>query len=224
MNLPKEPIAIVSSDESHYRDFLPISRRAWNRIGFGFFHAEVGGREFFAPRNLNIVLLAQIARLYASTLFDDKIVILSDIDMIPLSKKYFHSRLPTHNTISIYSSDAYRGGRYPVCYISAQSSLFKAILLDRPDESWEEFAIRLSSLRFGWDTDELYLTGRIMNSAYTLARHKRRWIKGIAIRRIDRILPFTRLIPYPIDFHCPRPFNQHSDYINRVLSRRLQNA
>jgi hypothetical protein len=216
----KQPIAVVSSDNSHYREFSSVCQEAWERIGFGFYHAEVGSSDFPALPGIPPSLQGQLLRLFAASTLGDRVVLLSDIDMLPLSANYFLKRLPREpNDISIYSSHAYRRGRYPVCYISAFSSTFGNLLLDNPSETWSSFAKRLYAMGFGWNTDELYLTGRISNSTHNISEFKRLWIKGVAPRRIDRAVFWSTLVPYPLDFHCPRPFSNHKSFILDQLKR-----
>ena len=163
-------------------------------------------------------LQSQIVRLYASKLFPDRIVLTTDIDMLPFDQNYFWSKLPkTDDEIVIYSSDAHEGKRYPMCYLSAYGKVLSSIALENENETWEEFVLRLNSLGLGWNTDELYITERIDNSLFNKVKYNREWEYGMAKNRLDRVYWTIQDISY-IDAHCPRPYSKHKEEIDQLKS------
>ena len=92
--------AILSCDENpFYYDFWPLVKHVWkNHLGIDPFlihiSDEVGTDEdtkYIKPvPGVPIYLQAQLARIYFTQLFDDEICLVSDIDMIPVSKNFFN--------------------------------------------------------------------------------------------------------------------------------------
>jgi hypothetical protein len=159
-----KPIALYSSDSNtSYSEFAPLVKQMWEMLEFEPVYIKIGEGDFPEIQGIPTSLQAQISRLYAPKLYPDRMVITTDIDMLPFNKRYFWSRLPTNNKqISIYSADAWAdGSRYPMCYLAAHGKTFEQIALDNPNETWEEFVRRLHALGHGWNTDEIYMTETI---------------------------------------------------------------
>lgn len=215
----QKPVAIFSSDDNRkYSDFAPLVGQMWESLGFEPFYAKIGSDQFPLIDGVESSLQAQIVRLYATKLFSDRVVITTDIDMLPFDQNYFWSKLPkSQGQISIYSYDAHNGTRYPMCYLSAYGKTFSSIVLDDENETWEEFVLRLNSLGLGWNTDELYVTKRINESSVEKIKYNREWKCGIASRRLDRVNWDLQNINY-IDAHCPRPYSDYKSEIENLRS------
>ncbi len=214
-----KPIAIFSSDENtDYSEFYPLVSEMWETLGFEPFYAKIGSEQFPLIDDVESSLQSQVVRLYATKLFPDRIVLTTDIDMIPFDQNYYWSKLPKdYDEIVIYSADAHGSKRYPMCYLSAYGNTFSSIVLDGENETWEEFVLRLNSLGLGWNTDELYVTERINNSSVNKIKHNREWEYGMAKNRLDRVYWQIKDISY-IDAHCPRPYSKHKEEIDQLKS------
>lgn len=213
------PVVIFSSDDnSNYSEFETVVHSMWDTLGFEPFHAKIGSEQFPLIPGVESSLQSQIVRLYAPKLFPDRIVLTTDIDMLPFDQNYFLSKLPKSDSeIVIYSSDAHGGERYPMCYLSSYGKVFSSISLEYEDETWEEFVLRLNSLNLGWNTDELYITERINNSPFSKVKYNRGWEYGMAKNRLDRVYWNMQDISY-IDAHCPRPYSKHKKEIDSLKS------
>jgi hypothetical protein len=230
--------AIVSSnDEPMYLDFWEIVRDLWiKKIGIKPILVKIDnvdevidGGDFIIHKikkveGVNTGFQSQIARLYVTKSYQDKVCLISDIDMLPLSKNYFVDNIKSYEDESmiIFSSDAYGGiGRYPMCYNAAKGSLFDEIL--NLDSSFESFCSRLLSLNLSWDTDEIFL-GRMIDSYKNnnkIIKLKRGWVNGIANHRIDRAswnysISELQQNNY-IDCHSLRPLSQYKIVIDNLL-------
>ena len=214
-----KPISIFSSDNNKdYSEFAPLVSNMWETLGFESFYAKIGSEQFPLIDGVKSSLQSQIVRLYAAKLFPDRIVLTTDIDMLPFDQNYYWSKLPkNYDEIVIYSSDAHKGKRYPMCYLSAYGKTFSSIVLDSEDETWEQFVLRLNSLGLGWNTDELYVTERIDDSPVNKIKHNRGWKYGMANNRLDRDYWQIKDISY-IDAHCPRPYLEHKNDIDNLKS------
>jgi hypothetical protein len=202
------PIALVTCDDNPiYTEFIDIVIEAWELLGFECKCLKVGSKEYPQISGIPTSLQAQILRLYAPVQYADNIVIISDIDMVPLNANYFKSNLPTEPLdMVIYSSDAYPFKRYPMCYIASRGINYSVFVKD--NESWEEFVRRLYSLDLKWDTDELYMASILEDSPLNLIKLQRGWVNGVASRRLDRVNWTIQDVEY-IDAHCPRPVDVH---------------
>lgn len=226
---------ILSTDINPlYHEFIPLVTRAWRQI-VGVIPtvaiiATVQEANRIAESCAQIIrfdpipeiptsLYAQVVRLLLPALFADDGCIVSDIDMLPLSKNYFIDSvagIPADHFI-IYRDCAYISGanRYPMCYIVGKGSTFKDIFHIVSVAQIPEIVKRWYSLGLGWHTDELLL--------YWYINHwheKNRITKlGHAVKpRIDRSnwVYDEKLIntDYYIDAHMPRPLHQHQYAIN----------
>jgi|LakMenEpi03Aug12_release.lakeMendotaPanAssembly.Ray.scaffolds.fasta_scaffold11862_14 hypothetical protein len=215
----QKPIAIFSSDSNpDYSEFSPLVSEMWETLGFEPFYAQIGTDQFPLIPGVESSLQSQIVRLYAAKLFPDRVVLTTDIDMLPFDQNYYWSKLPkSDNQIVIYSSDAHEGKRYPMCYLSAYGKVLSSIALENENETWEEFVLRLNSLGLGWNTDELYITERIDNCSFDKVKYNREWEYGMAKNRLDRVYWTMRDISY-IDAHCPRPYSKHKEEIDQLKS------
>ena len=184
-------------------------------------------KKFKQVKGVDTALQSQIVRLYLPKFLDGKCLI-SDIDMIPLSPKYFQENLSKVNNenVVIYSSDnlgCIQNNMYPMCYISAHSNTFKNVL--SLDISWNEFVYSKNTRKEGWYTDQKFIFERI--NEYNQEKNNciflnRGWLSsGSAEKRIDRIkweyIPEKVKEDYYIDCHSLRPYSEHKEEIDKLI-------
>jgi len=223
--------AIVSTDSNPlYYEFWPVVARAWKNIKIEPTVAVIGaldlnyacGTVIHAPLIDQIPsgFIAQVIRLIIPCFFPEEVSITGDIDMIPLSRKYFQENIVDYDQdkILVFSADAYKDElRYPMCYIAAKGKYFQQIigLSDLKPETIRTFIQQLYGRNQHWDTDELFFAAQLHQSALfsnTIFLNRGGW-KPFAWHRIDRVgwryskggLIFNRYI----DAHCLRPFDLH---------------
>lgn len=228
---------VVSSDENQmYLDFWELTKKMWiNVVGIKPILLKICDNDSFIDygdciiieikkiENINTGLQAQLSRLYVSKYFENKNILISDIDMIPLSKDYFINQVKEcdDQSIIIYSSDAYSDDRrYPMCYILANSEKYKKIFNICND--FNSFITNiLSNYNCGWDTDEIYMTNQIINSGENIIKLNRGWINGMAKDRVDRVLWQYNIDKLKnnlyIDSHLLRPYSQYYKEINKLI-------
>lgn len=232
---------IVSSNENpYYLDFWPIISKVWKEkfnitpvLGLicnedsDFEESEYGlVKKFKSIEGVDTGLQSQIVRLFLTKELNGYSLI-SDIDIIPLSVKYFEecaSHL-TENNIVVYSSDnpeCLYNKEYPMCYVSSHSDSFKLIL--KLDLNWPEFVKMMKGRNQGWTTDQKYLFEKI--NEFKLQKNdvvllNRGWT-GMAHKRIDRASwgydPIKVSEGYYIDSHSLRPYSQYSEEINKLIN------
>lgn len=229
--------AVVSSNSNpEYLDFWPYVARAWkNLIGLEpvliyidnaappswvYEHGEVFYLE--ARSDWDIAQQAQCIRFWAANILD-KPFIISDMDMLPISKDYYinHAEYIGDTGLISYSSDIikYRWYRtnpqYPMCYLAGDPKSFSD-LLDLNEESHLDFLLRLKRMNLRSGTDQKFFYNQTLRKSGYYIRHlERGWIEEkYADRRLDKaIWPKTdyNVVEY-IDCHLPRPY-----YSNRNL-------
>jgi len=196
----KPDLAIHSSDSNpYYLDFWPLVSRIW-KLKFGITPLLVyidDNHDIPIDETYGIVIKMKPipdipkylqclwVRYWIPSQYPNKISILSDIDMFPISKRYFLSRILSFpDDVYVHLNPA---STFPSCYHIAKGSLFKKVL-DLPDK-WEDSIRVLEAAavhgdghsipgvddpmtKWGWD--EVYATKKI---------------NGIADKSIFRMIP-----------------------------------
>ena len=172
--------AIVSSDDNPmYLDFWPIVSKLW-KLKFNiepvllYFGNNIDnisteyGTIIQMPTldNIPISTQTQCSRIWYAGQCNDDIVIISDIDMLPLSPKYYIDPLINiDDNKYVHLNPLYNNTYYPICYNIGKSSTLKEIL--EIDISFKDFMNKLInfSLKINgfnlWFLDEVYITTKI---------------------------------------------------------------
>lgn len=181
---------IVSCDDSHYQYYWPVMAKVAKKVlrvtpvlikisdHDSDFYFDGNGlvKNVKSLEGVETRIQTLLIRLFATKWFPDDVCIISDIDMLVLSERYFLGSIKEFDEDSfvIYTSDAYEKNRdenfslfnediYGLCYNAAKGKLFSDVL-DISD-SFENFVIKIGEFNkeFGleWYTDEIYLTKKI---------------------------------------------------------------
>ena len=235
-------VILGSNTNPLYLDFWPIVSKIWSEIfnivpvlglitdyNSDFKKDEYGIVKCFkAVENINSSLQSQLVRLFLTAQLSGNLLI-SDIDMIPLSKQYFIDDLKKYDenklhVMSADNSECLNNKEYPMCYILANSAIFNNCL--QLKLNWDDFIISLHNYNYGWTTDQRYLFTKI-NEYKALYQDKvlfqnRGWENGIASRRIDRAHwqydPQKVQGGHYIDSHLLRPYHDHKTDIDTLIS------
>ena len=233
-------VLIGSDTNPYYLDFWPTISKVWSQVfkvkpvlglicdeDSEIYEDQYGlVKKFKRTEGVDLGLQSQIVRFYLANYVNGNCLI-SDIDMLPLSKEYFEgtcSRLDTKNIV-IHSSDnpeCLRKNMYPMCYVAASSEVFKSVF--DLHLSWEEFSNLLNNRNETWYTDQKYLFEKV-NQYNEINKNviflKRGW-SGPANRRIDRVSwiynPERVSSGFYIDSHLLRPFTQYQNEINNLVN------
>lgn len=235
--------AVVSSNNNQeYLDFWPYVAKAWkNLIGLDpvllFIDdqpppewTKSHGKVFFLRSipDWSIAQQAQSIRFWASKLLDAPFII-SDMDMLPISKEYYHDgakNTPDENIVS-YSSDIiqYRwyktNPQYPMCYLAGDPKSFIKIL-DLQENDHQHFLRRLKNLNIRWGTDQKFFYNQSQKNPQMLNHLSRVWIQEkYASHRLDKaIWPNFDYNPLEyIDCHLPRPLSSNHSLCNNLFKK-----
>jgi len=231
--------SIVSTNENPtYKDFWEVVKPVWIHhvkinpilvnIGDSDDIIDHGDYVIFNIKKIDGVdtgFQSQISRLWVTKFFQDAVCLTSDIDMLPMSEKYFKDSVRNFNddTLVIYSSDAYNSvkNRYPMCYNTAKGKTFTEVLELDKFKNFKDFCETLLNRKQGWDTDELFL-GESINKFHDqskIIKLNRGWSSGQADKRIDRIswkFDKEKIHEY-IDSHLLRPYSSKKSEIDQLI-------
>lgn len=232
---------IVGCDENPlYLDFWPLVSKIWKtKIGItpvlglitnedsDLIETEYGLIKKFKQINgISSSLQSQIVRLFL-TKFLNGYSLISDIDMIPLSKDYFfhNAEQINRNNIIVYSSDnleCIQNEMYPMCYILAHKNTYNKIF--DLNSTWENFCKSLNDRNQNWYTDQKYLYEKInafKKDGNDIILLERKW-NPIASKRIDRVFwaydPDKVKEGYYIDSHLLRPYSKYKQEIDKLIN------
>lgn len=237
---------IVSTDNNPlYDGYWEIVKKTWNKVvgvtpllivvGDSDFHEKYENCEIIGYKkvcDMPTSFQSQVSRMYGTKTYPNKTFLISDLDMIPLSKSYFIDNAKNINdeSLLIYTSDAYGYNnqiRYPMCYNLTKGSVYDEIL--DLNCSFQDFVTRIYNLKFNplWDSDELYF-GKSVNyfeKKYPnrITKLERGFAEGFATKRIDRnyweLYDLSKISEnYYIDSHLLRPYKKYSNEINKILN------
>ena len=236
-----------------YAYFMPIVSRIWSRyMGYCPGSLLYGSEEMWRGTKINSFLLdeikvtsqvhfvkpvpgyrsstvMQVSRALVGalpTMQPDDYMIISDVDMIPLSRSYFRQQDSTKK-FHIFSADAYtditKGWeplKFPMCYLGAPSQYWREIFgITTWDISFET-ARSLEGRADVWDNDESYVCGKIKTSRYyknEMHLMVRTWPCSRAFKRLDRESWHFNGQTDLIDAHFFRPGYVHLNELLEVF-------
>jgi len=242
---------ILTATDSNplYSEFIPSFIQAWSRllpeadICIVYIADELP--EQFAPYAKHIQLVkpiqgihtafqAQCIRLlYPRFLTRDEGVLITDMDMLPLSRSYYVDSIYKYadNAFVVYR-DVCLPAEICICYNVAHPSTWKSVFGEKPTE--ELLAEWYSSSLYdgthggkGWGTDQQILIQRfhawsgkkiILNDRLTGFRRLCRSEPALFQKR-DKLQKDIQAGVYA-DYHCLRPYSQHkeiNDFITDCL-------
>jgi hypothetical protein len=230
--------AIVSTDtNATYFDFWPIVAQAWKKMGIKPTLALIAPKDVKIDESIGDVIRfepipgipssfqAQVIRLLLPIYFEDEVSLISDIDMLPLSKEYYCDSVKhvSDNCFVIYRDQAYKRENYPLypmCYNAAKGKVFKELFNIKSKDDIRNKIIEWYGLGFGWTTDERMLFKHVQE----WSKSKKRIVKlGHEVeKRIDRSdwnydkeLVKKR---YYIDSHMVRPYTKYKKEIDELAA------
>jgi hypothetical protein len=228
-------VVVGANKNPLYLDFWPIVSKIWKEnfdvtpvlgliddVDSDIEEYEFGLVKKFKSCNANTGFQSQIVRLYLPKYLNGNCLI-SDIDMFPLSRKYFDecAKKLTEDNLLIYSSNhsqTINTNMFPMCYVAANSDTFKNVF--DLNLSWNDFCLLLANRNEDWYTDQRYLYDKVMEfgkKTNKLILLGRSWNND----RIDRgnwgYNPDLVKNGHYIDCHSLRPYQTYKHEINRLL-------
>lgn len=231
---------LATNNNENYIQFWPIVAPLWSEMGLIPTLALIGDENCQVDTSLGDVvrfkpipgvpeyLQAQTVRHLLPILFPNDGCIISDIDMLPISRSYFKDGAAPcpDNAFLIYRDKAYGWcePKYPMCYFAAKGSLFQKVFQVTTYDEINDKILEWSHLGHGWNTDELVLYQHVIHWEKE-GGHVFRLGHGVG-PRLDRLWwdlgNLAQQIDYIIDCHCPRPYCAYKDSIDKVFNAILE--
>jgi hypothetical protein len=238
-----------------YLDFYPLVRKYWkNVVGIDTILILIADEipykmnEFrdeiilFKPvDDIHTAFQSQCIRiLYPCLCRSDENIIISDMDLIPLNKKYYTENVKEFDDDSfiIYRDVISENKQYPICFCLANSKIWKDIFnikneIDICDKlklwynMYDKYQIS-SAYSLSWACDQLQLFEYVNrwkngNGNRNLIKLKdeetnfKRLNRGKDIDNYDNNLKLMIQNEIFSDFHLPRPLNQYSVVLKYLL-------
>jgi hypothetical protein len=241
---------ILSSDENPlYLDFWPSVSKVWSEVfnikptlavisdnkdilnSIDNTYGDV--IRFDVVDNVPVYLQALWIRYWIPKQYPDDVCIISDIDMIPLSKWYFIEQINNiDNNDYVHLNPCYVSyGTLPSCYHVAKGKLFNEIL--NLHNTWEESVIHLNNLNVGqnpggelngknqWFADEKHSSDLLFNWR-SQNPDRVHFLEREEDRRVDRSNWSYNIDllknGYYYDSHSIRPYLHYKNEIDKLIN------
>lgn len=242
---------------SHYTKIFPLIYKIWN-IGFKLpvYLILVSNnipdyleefKEFiilFKPiDNINDIYIAQFIRILYPALFDKKNILITDLDIFPVSKNYFIKSIEKYDDDKFITfTDRYiKQNMYAICYNVANSNVWKDIFNINSIEDVKRIIIDNYNELYtgrknceGWYTDQktlfklVNLWNKKTNNLIILKDDDLNF-KRLNNRSRDKknIIPNFQNILDNIDkysdIHCIKPYSKTGWYLRQITEKLIQN-
>lgn len=230
--MKKIDYVIISSDDNPtYSDFYDIVSRRWNEIGIKTYYLHITNKDEIIENEYGIIhrikflenfpknFQSQIIRLFACKFIKGTILI-SDIDMLPLSEKYFKSYLSElePDNIILYSGQPYSDVPFfPMCYILSNTAILKKCL-QIENLNFEEFCnLVKDSVSIKWNSDEHFFYNSIIKNKIKYVLKKRDFKNRIDRNNWNYNFDLLKKDFY-IDSHLLRPLNVYENEIKKLIN------
>jgi len=235
-------VVFSSNDNETYLDFYEPVAKVWNkRIGIPviFLHIMENNElenDFNIERNeygfyikvksvkgVSTAMQSQIIRLFSCQLFRDLNLLISDVDMIPISKEYFVEKAKEidDDEVYIYTGSPYGNvPYYPMCYILGNGAILHDIILGGKHVSYKNYSeMMLNKYNGVWETDEKFFYDRCCQ--YNSEKIKIGSRNFRIEKRLDRGTAFdvTQDLTGFVDSHSIRPYYKYKDKIDFLIER-----
>ena len=230
-------VIITSTPDKNYLDYWPLVKQSWENLDIEPVlyvitkdSIEIQSNSYFIDK-LNPVFVAQNLRLLIPALYPDEVCLLSDIDMMPLSKQYFQDSISefSEDSFVVYRSDATPDNMLPICWNAALGrtwgEIFSIKNIEDIDETLKKwYPKKYKPYKKNWYIDQIklreYLNVFEINNS---ERVKYFADNDLGFGRLNRDTLYDDFEEYNnqkeayVDFHMPRPFLENEELINQVF-------
>ncbi len=133
----------------------------------------------------------KLGRIYAASTFGKEVVMVNDIDMLPLQRAYYLDKLKYRKSGELLTigSDYYVGtpheGKFPMVYTTAEGDVWKRLVNPRGG-SWGEWLGSLKTIRMADDIEDPFKPpNQFSDKSLLRALYMKRRAEEITIRRAD---------------------------------------
>ena len=186
--------------------------------------------------NINPIYIAQVIRILYPALFENKNILITDIDIIPISKNYFFNSIRdiSNNHFITYTNRYKKQEMYAICYNLANSDTWKKIFNINNINDLTQFLIKNYNSEYngtkncpGWYSDQKLLYSHIHSFDKLVVlndkqlNYKRLDGKGTVkskniLQNLDNVL---ENIENYSDFHLLRNYPKYMKIINKIVDK-----
>ena len=253
-----ECILTACNDNKLYMDFIPFFIKAWKKL-YPYVDVKIilisesiplKYKEYskniilFTPlKDVCTILTSQVIRvLYPAILQCKEAVLITDIDMIPMSSTYFSDCIKQFNSeqFIVLRDIHYKNSEIMICYNAASPKVWSSIFLIKTVNDIKEFLIELNKVKNILDIKDDVLNNNkkyswILDQRLLFDRVKI-WQQngGIVMGLTDNITGYKRLCRSQfssltddikdnikkekyVDYHCKRPFDKYKEINDQIL-------
>lgn len=233
-------VILSSNDNPDYLEFWPIVSEAWKLMGVEPVLIYTGENQLnlkgniinFKINNINSAFVAQNIRILYPSLFENKNVIVSDIDNLPLSRNYFLNSISNvlDDSFVIYRPNACPENMISMMWNAGNSSTWYEIFNIKNENEIEKTLKKWFNKKYvlqgkGWYTDQIKLRKYVNKFA---SKNGSRIIKlndeELGFHRFNRNnldyhfkLMSEKNTNRFTDFHMPRPYSDYEELIIKVF-------
>ena len=229
---------LVSTNDSQYLDYWETVKKAWLKLNIEPIlyviskeSTGISNEKLFFIDNLNPVFVAQNLRLLIPALYPNDVCILSDIDMMPLSKRYFQDSISdiSQDKIIIYRSDATPEEMLPICWNAALGSTWGEVFSINNEkdiksllETW--YPKKYKPYKKNWYIDQIKLREYVSNFELNYKNRVKYFTDDeLSFKRLNRdtlkedLDDFIKNPKIFFDFHMPRNYQENKSLIKNVF-------
>lgn len=239
-------VILASNDNQDYLDFWPLVSESWKRLNISPTLIFTGKKKrnlegdviHFYIEELDPIFVAQNIRILAPALFMNENIITSDIDDLPLSRKYFLdnvTEIPNH-MFTVYRAGVIDKKMIPISWNLANSKTWQEIFKIHSENEIVNRLIKWYPIEYrrgypGWYTDQIKLKQYVNKFS---KKNKQRVVyltdKSMHFNRISRdatdgvIQNLKNTNVEYSDYHMPIPFIKHKKAIFQIYKRSIENG
>lgn len=236
-----DTVILSSDDNPNYIQFWPIVSEAWSLMGIEPILIYTGEEKLklkgnvinYGIKNINSSFVAQNIRILYPSLLSDRTCLVSDMDILPLSKNYFVDSVLNFNENSfiIYRPDAgLPSNMISLCWIAAASKTWYELFKVDSEKKIEKYLKKWYTKNYSiqgtaWYTDQIKLRkyvnkfSRKNKSRIVELDDEEQGFFRFNRNRLEKHFSMMNEIPNTkfTDFHMPRPYDEYEELINKVF-------
>ena len=227
-------VIISSDDNPTYKDFYELVAKKWLDLGFKTYYINITDENKIIKNEYGIVhkiqkldfvpesFQSQVVRLYSANFIENKNILMSDIDMLPLNADYFtdFAKKLNQENVLLYSGQPYESTPfYPMCYVLSNSDFLRNLLGIENLNFYDFCKILVYRYGYAWNCDENFLYDKIQTNLDKVIIAERDY--STRIDRTNFVYSEDKLIEgYYVDSHLPKPYDLFKNQINELLYER----
>lgn len=241
---------------AHFTPLFPLIHKVWKeRFNLDCYLILVANEIPKSLKNLSdfIILwepsnnmldtyIAQVIRILYPCLFENKNILITDLDIFPVSKDYFINSIKDidDSCFVCYTERGIKQNMYSICYNIANSKTWRDIFNIKDKDDIKKRLLEWYNINYtgkknceGWYTDQLKLFEYInnwndKNKRFVLFKdkelnykrlHNRQRNKEEIIKNFDKTLENLKLYS---DVHIIKPYYKVGSYIRRIANQIIE--